>query len=563
MRNKAHKILLLLTLILGLLLRVIWLGRYPIGFTQDEAGLGYDAYSLLKTGKDQWGKTLPLTLRSFGDFKLPLYSYLTIPSVAALGLNEFAVRLPGAICGTLAILFTYLMVEVMTKRKDLALWSGVLLATSPWHISLSRGAFEANLSSFLLPCAIWLFYKGLENYKLLWVSSLFFGLNLFSYHSARIFTPMILIVLLFINRKKIRNLINLKNSKRFITGAVFVFCLFASTSLYTMFTGAGKRATDVVIFNPTDHWAAVAERRYEAIVQGVPEQIARVFSNKPKYILSQFINNYLSYLSPTFLFVQGAGDYSYGMIAGRGVLYLFEIVFLPIALVSYIKKKGFKGIELILAWILLSPIPAAISKAPGFSANRAAIMMPAIQIMSAFGITELKDYLARKFKKRDLGILFTFCVLIILLSSLTSFLEDYIYHAPINAAASMRYGNRQALLDVSKVEDQYEHIFMSRSLSVPQVWVEFYEKWNPADVQKASKDWLRYEKEGYAYLDQLDGYKLGKFTFGSINFNTINKMGKVLIVGTPGEFPETTEALEVINYPDGKPAIYLVDSSEL
>lgn len=133
-------------LLLAFFLRVLWLDKYPIGFTQDEAGLGYDAYSLLKTGKDMWGTTLPLTLRSFGDYKLPLYSYLTIPSVYIFGLSEFAVRLPGAIFGTLAILACYLMVKKLSENENLAIYSALFLALSPWHISLSRGAFEANLT---------------------------------------------------------------------------------------------------------------------------------------------------------------------------------------------------------------------------------------------------------------------------------------------------------------------------------------------------------------------------------------------------------------------------------
>jgi 4-amino-4-deoxy-L-arabinose transferase-like glycosyltransferase len=197
------KFVLPIIVILGFLIRVIWLDKYPIGFTQDEAGLGYDAYSILHTGKDQWGKFLPLTLRSFGDFKLPVYTYLTIPSIAIFGLNEFSVRLPSALCGTLAIFFTYLMVAEVTKRKSLALWSSILLAFSPWHILLSRGAFEANLTSFFLTLAVWLFYRGLEKQKILIPSAVFFGINMFTYHSARVFTPLLLLFLIFVNYKSL------------------------------------------------------------------------------------------------------------------------------------------------------------------------------------------------------------------------------------------------------------------------------------------------------------------------------------------------------------------------
>ena len=95
---------LLIVFSLGLFLRLFRLDRYPAGFTPDEAAQGYSAYSILKTGKDEWGKPFPLNLRSFGDFKPPLQTYLIIPSVFLLGLNELAVRLPNALIGSLAIL---------------------------------------------------------------------------------------------------------------------------------------------------------------------------------------------------------------------------------------------------------------------------------------------------------------------------------------------------------------------------------------------------------------------------------------------------------------------------
>src|SRR4030042_5617200 len=107
------------------------------------------------------------------------------------------------------------MVATITKRKDLAIWSSLLLAVSPWHISLSRGAFEANLTVLFLTLSVWLFYRGLERYKYLWISSIFFGINLFTYHSARIFTPILFIVLILLNKKKLRDIFAVKGERRY------------------------------------------------------------------------------------------------------------------------------------------------------------------------------------------------------------------------------------------------------------------------------------------------------------------------------------------------------------
>ncbi|KKU78545.1 MAG: Glycosyl transferase family 39, partial [Candidatus Amesbacteria bacterium GW2011_GWA2_47_70] len=95
--------LLILALIIGSLTRLLWISRYPAGFTADEAAFGYNAYSLLLTGRDEWGtpwwQLFFTNLRSFGDYKLPLYAFLAVPSVKIFGLTEFAVRLPNAIFG--------------------------------------------------------------------------------------------------------------------------------------------------------------------------------------------------------------------------------------------------------------------------------------------------------------------------------------------------------------------------------------------------------------------------------------------------------------------------------
>jgi 4-amino-4-deoxy-L-arabinose transferase-like glycosyltransferase len=558
--------LLLLIILLALVLRVVGLSSYPTGFTQDEASFGYDAYSLLKTGKDQWGKSLPLTLRSFGDFKLSLYSYMTIPSVLIFGLNEFSTRLPNAICGVFAVLFTYLMVYKLFTNRKLALLSSFFLATSPWHISLSRGAFEANLTTLFIPIAVWSYLKGLNKPSWMIISAFAFGVNLFTYHSARLFTPILLLVLVATSRKSIRkiartkSLLNYYFLKRF-KWAIFVFGAFSITAAVTMFMGAGTRGSDILILNPTDRWTFVSERRYEAVLQGVPDQIARVFSNKATHIFSRFVKNYLSYLSPAFYFTEGAGEWTYGMIPGRGVLYLFEVILIVYAIAAIVKKQKIKGVFLITLWIILSPIPASLTKSIGLAANRMAVMMPAIQVLSAYGAISLKDMLIIKFNRKlsTERIFFTGITVLTIVSS-AWFLEDYIFHAPISGARSMHYGMREVVEYIDSIESSYQEVLFSRSLSVPQIWVGFYKKLSPLDYQKASKDWLRYEEEGHLFVDQLGEYKLGKYTFTNIDINSLKKKKGILLFGYPEEFPEDTQVLATIYYSNNKPALLVVDS---
>ena len=164
------KILLIAILFLGLFLRVWGINEVPYGFTPDEASFGYDAYSILLTGRDQWGHKLPLVLESFGDYKPPLYAYILVPFVSALGLEKSVIRLPNALIGAAAIYVTFLMILQFAKADNsneksyrrIAWVSSTLLAISSWHIMMSRAAFEANLTTFLIPLGILLFLRGLK-----------------------------------------------------------------------------------------------------------------------------------------------------------------------------------------------------------------------------------------------------------------------------------------------------------------------------------------------------------------------------------------------------------------
>ena len=101
---------LFIILALATALRFWNLGGNPPHLSPDEASLGYNAYSILKTGRDEYGELLPMVFKSFGDYKPGFYVYLTVPFVAVLGLNEWSVRLPSVIAGTVAVYLLYLRV---------------------------------------------------------------------------------------------------------------------------------------------------------------------------------------------------------------------------------------------------------------------------------------------------------------------------------------------------------------------------------------------------------------------------------------------------------------------
>ena len=516
------KAILIFVFLLALCLRIYKLSQFPYGFTADEAAQGYTAWSILKTGCDEWRVKFPLNPRSFGDFKPPLYTYLTITSIGILGLNEFAVRFPNALLGSLAVLLVYFLTKELFKNKDcLALTAALLLAISPWHVSLSRGAFEANLTTFFLTLAIFLFLLGLRHPLFLILSSFVFGLNLFTYHSAKFVTPLVLFFLLFLNRKKIL-------PQKLIT-FVLIFSLFLGASFFVTLKGGGTRASDIGIFSGS--WNDVAEARYYATSLGLPDFFARVFNNKAIFLFEQFFRNYFSYLSPQFFFTQGAGEATYGMIPGMGVLYLVELPFI-IASFFYLFKGKEPSLMFLWLWVFASPIPAALARGVGYHANRVAVMMPAIQIISAYGALKIFEFLRKKFSFKLIFSVFT----LILFFSLSLFLEKYFFQAPKLNGPVMGFGWKEIMSYVSTLENQYETIVVSRRFSEPQTMIAFFKKWEPLDFQENSKNWLKYQESGFYFVDQLPNYSLGKYIFKNFVFPEDVKLKKALFVGKEEDF---------------------------
>ena len=150
--------------VLAFFLRIYKLGTFPVGFHVDEAKVGWNALSILKTGRDDKGNLFSLYYNSFGDFRPTGIFYATIPSILLLGRNEFAVRFPSALLGALTIFpLFFLVLEInKDKNKKLALIATILLALSPWHISVSRATSEVVISMFIALWGIYYFLKGID-----------------------------------------------------------------------------------------------------------------------------------------------------------------------------------------------------------------------------------------------------------------------------------------------------------------------------------------------------------------------------------------------------------------
>lgn len=166
MRLVNNKVLFTFLILLFLLTRLYGLISVPSSVYWDEASIGYNAYSILKTGKDEWGEFLPLHFRAFGEFKLPVYIYSTIPFVYVFGLNEVSVRLPSVFYSLFSLLIIYFLVKKLTGNNSVSLLSCFLFVILPWNFIFSRTGYEASAGLFSF---LFLFLFGFILIRLFWI----------------------------------------------------------------------------------------------------------------------------------------------------------------------------------------------------------------------------------------------------------------------------------------------------------------------------------------------------------------------------------------------------------
>lgn len=533
--------LLLFIILIASVVRFWQLGVVPPSPDWDEAALGYNAYSILKIGRDEYGTRLPLALRSYDDYKPPLYVYLAVPSIALFGLNTWAVRLPSAILGIIAVLATYFLVKELYKNYNndnhhIALLSALLLAISPWHIQFSRIAFEANVGVTLNILGVTFFLKGLRSRYFLWFSAFIFGLSFYAYHSERIFVPLLLFILAFSYRKE---LVKMGQSVLIgiIIGTVTVAPLipvFFNQSTLMRLRGTSSLAdqTGLLARSVKKLEDDKASRNY----------LAMFFDNRRIVWAKTLIDGYLSHYSFKWLFLNG--DNARHHAPDMGMLYLIELPFLLWGMFT-VAKKGGVAVKVLFGWFLIAPIAASpTTELP--HGIRTLVFLPTFQIFSAVGLSEFWDWTKHRRRPRQLVLFF---VAILFLFNIGYYVHMYFVHMNHEYSKYWQYGYRQAVIYTQNNRDKYKKIVISTKLEQPHMFFLFYLRYDPkkylAEGGTASG--------GFAEVrNQFDIYQ-----FRPIDWEKEVKDGKTLYIGKPGEIP--SQSLARINYLDGSEAIRIAD----
>ncbi|MCJ7424940.1 glycosyltransferase family 39 protein [Candidatus Bathyarchaeota archaeon] len=523
-RNFIVYVSLLLILLIGGFTRFYQLGHIPAGISDDEADKGYDAYSLLITGKDQWNVRAPLfAFKGFGDYRSPLYTYLIVPIIPVFGLSEIGIRIPSAVAGTLTICIVYGIGVIIFRRRSVGLISAFLLAINPWHIGMSRMAMEATLGVLFVSLGTFFFLLHGKRIFFIVFSALFFGLTFYSYPGYVVATP-ILIILLYIGLRK-----TVCVGKRSVLYNVLAFGIFLSLTIPMVVqvgnVSSGIRMQQVNLTNDSGTVDQVNEKR-GACISVFPDTICRVIFNKYQAFFWKFVTNYLQHFSPSLLLTNGTTT-QYSILPSRGLLYLTEWVLCIIGVYVLLKKKD-KYSFILLSFLLFSAFPDSMTGDGHY--GRFFISIPFWQLVSAAGAYEVM-LLSRK----PLLIL----VFIAVAGSIEAifFWVEYNTFFPFRYSRYSHFGYKELMQKVQVLKNTYDDIYISsRENDTKQyIFYLFYTTYDPIRFQIGRDVEKNVESDGWIRVSRIDNIHFVPTLPGITTLSEITNRN-ILLIGAPSEF---------------------------
>lgn len=487
--------ILVLIVVLGLLVRVLYITQIPPGLNRDEASIGYTAYSLLKTGNDEYGISYPLSFKSFGDWKLPFYIYLTIPFVKLFDLSDLAVRLPSVIFSVLTIIVCFFLAKKLFASEKIAFLSSFFFALSPWSIHLGRNASESTVAVFFSSLGLLFFLYGEAAKIYLLPGAIFLAIPLYTYHGNHIFSLLFFVLLSVLFFKKYKSSVMFWFSIAIF--AVLALLIYSQTLFLadkTKISGLSALGDQALV--------------YEKITINRPQHnstdqlISTLLHNKVLFMAQTVAQNYLRSFSPEFLFITGGGNTQHN-IPDFGNLYLWAAPFLLLGVIFlFFTKLDYKN--LIVAWILIAPVAASITKdAP--HTNRMASFLPVAEMIVAFGFLNFLNYFKSKgiFIRRVMMIFLP----VLFLFNFLFWWDRYFIHFPLKRADKWGEGYSKLIsyLNSNNNFDASE-IVMTRPDYSPYIYFLYYNKVDPLYYQNSAQRYAE-TKEGFQHVAGFGNYK--------------------------------------------------------
>ncbi len=542
-------IILTAIIVFASFLRFFQLGQNPPSLTWDEAAWGYNAYSLGIDGRDEFGRFLPLNyLESFGDFKPPAYAYLDVIPIKLFGLTEFATRFPSAFFGVLTVLMAYFLTKRIfwnsKSKEQYALFTSLFLAISSWHIMLSRAAFEANVATFFLVGGVWLFLTGVQEKK--WhiiFSAIFFALSIYTFNTARMVAPILVLFLGFAFRKKL-----IENKRQTLIAVLMGILLMLPILGFLFSPQAGLRFKEVNIFTDVE----VVKTSNQEIINDSSAWSRIMHNRRVGYALS-YLKHYFDNLNPSFLFIKGDGNPKFST-QDVGQMYIWDLPFFIAGILFLIKRKEGSW-WIIPAWLIIGIIPAATARETPH-ALRIETTLPTFQIITAIGATEFVMWISKiknKIAKIQIKyLIFAVCFLFLIFNFLY-YIRGYYVHYPYEFSGEWQYGYKDSIEYVKSVGEDFDNIYVTNAMGRPYIYYLFYTKTDPRIFRKNNA--IRRDVFGFVTVDRF-----GKYNFLNGVTEVDNRKGsKNLFIQTPNNVPRKANILKTFNLLNGTAALVVYE----
>lgn len=534
--TKPSKLLFLAIVGIAAVMRLANLSSVPPSLSHDEVAIGYNAYSILKTGRDEYGTPWPLLFRSFDDYKLPGMVYATVLPITLLGPNDLSVRLPSATLGILTVVaFWYLVQELLTEGKK-PQWQltvpfiTLLFALSPWHINFSRQSFESNGALFFVVAGTTFLVRSIRVPRSLWAAAIFYSISFYFYYSVRTVVPFAVALYTLCFGK------HLRRHWLHALGAAILGAILISPMLPAMLSPGGLSRMKMVSVVNDPRYTERTERYIKFLAQSGNPLLRFVF-NRHTALASTIVENYTKNLSPHHIFASGTGP--------MGLQYPLEAPFFLLGLVAlFTLTTPLKYI--FIGWLLTTPLVGAFS-ADQPNSLRTLLNAPMFSLLSGLGFVWLFNRLKNSLWKKVL--LFGFLFALIL--SVSRFFFLYFVHSPRTNAASFADGHKQMTAYLTAHEGSFDTIYVSGYYWRPYIFVLFWKQYNPAAYQRGGTLW-GFDKYRFTAAEwDREGVFVYDSDFNPKVLNVTNPDKTLFLLAGP-EFRQHQEKFDKIDTVDGR-----------
>lgn len=546
-------------------LRVWRLDKAPAAMTGDELSIAYNAFSLGKTGTDEYGKFLPLSFKSFGDYKVPLPMYLHIPSVLWLGINPWSVRLPTAIISSLTPVLVFLLVWELgmrmpefRKSEKRIVWAaaiaGAFLALSPWHIHFSRGAWEASIAVTFTVAGMYYLLRDKAGVTSTVLGMLLLGLSMYTYHASRVYT-IVLIGMWLVSTTGLKiwqeGWSQVKNIRQIVIG-LMVFGIVASPAVLALTNVTGNaRFTSSSVFS---YWSSpiFSQELGSAGMEYTLNSFERMFA-----FANSVAAKWLAYVSPAHLFALGDPVERHS-VPEMGRLYAIDAVWILLIVIYVLMVKKNSWHWFLLGWIVAGMLPAAVTRDEYHTIRSLMMIVPMTMLGGlavVFAVEKIPSSLVKKAVVFIAGGTYIFVCLF--------YVATYQFMFSAERAESYQYGIKDAMEFIEPLYGEYDHVVIDTppAYGNPYIHVVSYLEYDPKRFQEQVKrnEFTLHGRE----IVEVTG--LENFEFRSIYWPDDRSKRHTLFVGTPLSLPmsdlqQTANAvvLKEIFLPTGVPIFRIV-----